>query len=197
MNNEVQNNQPQGERPVPNQGQPMPVQGGNQVPPQGVQQVPKKSIKDLFNLKDKRNIILLIPCILIVIILVILLINLIATKTLKCKSETEISDIQMVTTEKITFKFGKPHSEYNKVVMNFADTDYDKDAIKERVKAMKKQAKETCKKSDGCRYSIKQSGKKITVIEKQKFDKDYKEDFADRYDSFKEYKDLFNDLCDD
>ena len=149
------------------------------------------------NTGSTKKIILIAICSVVALLVLILLINIIGTRTLKCNSESEFSDITMKSVEKIKFKFGKPYSKYAKITIDYSDSDYDKDDIKDAVKDIKKSEKESCKKSDGCTYSIKQSGKKIIVVEKQKFDKEYKEDFADIYDSFKDFKEDYNDKCDD
>ena len=119
------------------------------------------------------------------------------TRTLTCKEETEIADVMLKSVEKVKFKFGKPYSEYSKVIMDYSETEFKRDEVKERVKAMKESAKENCKRKDGCSYSISQSGMKITVVSKQKYDKDYKEKFEKKFDSFKEFKENFEDTCDD
>ena len=195
---------PQG-RPMPLQGGPMPPQGG-MMPPQGdpngvppVQQPTKVSLKDLkkLNYKDPKNWIILVSLALIGVIVVVLIINIIGTKTLTCKEKTEIADVMLQSVEKVKFKFGKPYSEYSKVIMDYSETEFKKEEVKERVKAMKESAKENCKRKDGCSYSISQSGMKITVVSKQKYKKEDKEKLAKKYDSFKEYKEYFDESCDD
>ncbi len=186
---------PQG---MPPQGRPIPPQGEmNGVPP--VQQPTKVSFKDLKNLnyKEPRNWLILGSLVLIAIIIIILIINFLGTKTFTCKEKTEVADVMVQSVEKVKFKFGKPYSEYSKMVMDYSETEFKKDEVKERVKAMKENAKETCKRKDGCSYSISQHGMKITAIVKQKYSKDDKEKFEKNYESVKEFKEHFEETCDD
>ena len=145
---------------------------------------------------DTKKIITYVCCGVACVIVLVILINIIGTKTLKCKYESEIGDYTMKVVSKEKFKFGKPYSRYSKTVTDYSDSDMDKSDIKDKVKDAKKALKKSCKKSDGCKYSIKQSGKKVTLVMKKKFDKDEKEDWLDDYD-YKEYVEDFKDKCDD
>jgi len=151
---------------------------------------------DLSKLGDNK-IVLLIPICIIGFIVLILLFLAISTRTLKCKTENEIGDVVTKTVTKEKFRFGKPISVYVKSVSDFSDADLSKKELKEKTKDVKKQYKAYCKKKDGCKYTVKQSGKKITVVIKQKYDADDRDDWEDAHDSFKEYKEEFYDRCDD
>ena len=116
---------------------------------------------------------------------------------MKCKEENESNGIETKTVEKVKFKFGKIHSKYSKAVIDFSDADMDKDDIKDQIKSLKQTVKTSCKSKDGCKYTFKEGSKKVTVVVKQKYDKDAREDFEDVYDSFKDYKEVFDEACDD
>jgi len=190
MNNEQMNNQGEinqqpmmaGEMPQ----QAAPKTGGNAI---------MDKIKN-FNIKDPNSLILLLPIALIVIIILVLFINLVGTKTLKCNSEDESNGIVSKTQEVVKFKFGHIKSRYNKTVVDFSDSDMDKDDLKDQIKTMKKYLKENCKSKDGCKYTFKEGKKKLTYSVKRTYDKDAQEDFEDNYDTFKDYKEIFDDACD-
>ena len=78
-----------------------------------------------------------------------------------------------------------------------ANWDCFKDDIKDQIKSLKQTVKTSCKSKDGCKYTFKEGSKKVTVVVKQKYDKDAREDFEDVYDSFKDYKEVFDEACDD
>lgn len=130
------------------------------------------------------------------IIVFILLLSLVSTKTLTCKESDEYDGVSYKTLTKVKFKFGKIHSRYGEATFDFSDSDYDKDDIDDMVEDLEKSAKSSCKKSKGCTYSIKKSGKKISVKTTTKYKKDDKEDIDD-YDDFKAYKKDFDEMCDD
>ena len=127
------------------------------------------------------------------IIVFVLLISLVSTKTMKCKMEDSLGDIDYKAVEKVTFKFGKLSSRYEEGTFDFSDSDEDIDDV---VDELKKSAKSNCKKSKGCTYTIKKSGKKIIVKTTTKYKKDDVEDIED-YDDFKAYKKDFDEMCDD
>ena len=175
MNNDFNGQQPM-QQPMPQQpmGQPMqqPMMGGAPAP-------------------KGKNPAVLVAGVLIGIIVLVLLFFLISTKTLTCKTKHTKDDYKVTSVEKITFRFGKPVSTYTKSTYTFDD----KDDAKEFVDYYKKLYKEYCKKKDGCTYSLKSSGKKVTSVVKNKLDEDDQEAFEKKYDSFKEYKKDFKDQC--
>ena len=185
MNNDFNGNQmPQ--QPMP-QPQPMPQQMPQQPmqqPMYGAQPMPGAAPKG-------KNPAVLIAGVVAAIIVVVLLFFMISTKTLSCKTKVDKDGVKGTEVDKVTFRFGKPVSRYSKSVMTFDE----KDKAKESKEQINKLYKEYCKKKDGCTYSVKTSGKKLTLVIKQKLDEDDQEAFEKRYDSFKEYKKDFKDEC--
>lgn len=169
---------------------------GQPIVEQPAQAAPAAPAKAKFDLGENK-IILLIPLCIIGFIVLILLVLAIGTKTLKCKTESDIGDVTIKTVEKEKFRFGKPISFYQKTVTDYSDTDLDKKELKEKVSESKKEFKKYCKKKDGCKFSVKQSGMKVTTVIKGKYKASYRETFEEKYDSFKEYKEEFNDKCDE
>ena len=195
--------QPMGQQMPPQQpmmqqpmGQQMPPQQPMMQQPMGGQSMGGPG-KMKFDLKDPKSLIMLIPVAMVAILVLVLLFNLVTTRTLKCNSSDEDEGVVTKTTEKVKFKFGHISSRYSKMSIDFSKSDYDKEDIKDQIDSLKSIVKNNCKSKDGCKYSIQDSSKKITITVKQKYDKDTREKFEDVYDNFEDYKEDFEKSCDD
>lgn len=180
MNNDFNGNQmPQ--QPMP---QPQPMQQPMQQPMYANQPMPGAAPKG-------KNPAVLIAGVVAAIIVVVLLFFMISTKTYSCKTKIDEDGQKGTSLQKITFRFGKPVSTYQKSVVTFDD----KDEAKEYKELIDSIYKDGCKKKDGCTYSAKVSGKKLTLVIKEKLDEDDQERFEKQYDSVKEFKKDFKDEC--
>ena len=125
---------------------------------------------------NSNKLILLIPVGMVALLVLILLINLIATKTLKCSTESEAFGVAYKMETIVKYKFGKPK--------------------KITAKDQKNDLKDSCKSKDGCSYSIKKSGKKLIVSQTKKIDKEDLEDEDDSdYESTKEHLEAIGLEC--
>jgi hypothetical protein len=192
------------------QQQPMPNQIMQNNPQMqnnpGVSQFQKKKSFDFqnfikryienFNIRDKRSLVLLIPIVMVVIILVVVIFTALTTKTLKCNlNDTDENGIKIVDKTKVKFRFGHISSRYEKMVLDFSKSDVDNDTIESYKKKYKEYYKTYCKSSDGCTYKYRARSKTITVIVKNKYDKDKVKEIEEYIPSFEDYKDIFNDSC--
>ena len=145
---------------------------------------------------NSNKLILLIPVGMVALLVLILLINLIATKTLKCSTESEAFGVAYKMETIVKYKFGKPKKITAKSEYDFSDADDYKDALDEAYEDQKNDLKDSCKSKDGCSYSIKKSGKKLIVSQTKKIDKEDLEDEDDSdYESTKEHLEAIGLEC--
>lgn len=215
MNQGMMNQQPMMNQDM-NQGmmsqQPMMGQGMNNPVPQqpmggaqfGMNNAPVPGNKTANNNK----MLMLIPVVMFAVILVVILLNVVFTKTLKCNEIPSTfkyfsnAGVEVKSNSKQVFKFGKPSYTYAKVVLDFSDADDDVKLDNDAINDLKKQMKKSCKSSDGCTFSVKKSGKKLTITEKDKYTKEEKEDFEDFIEDYydgeiKDFYEQIEDSCEE
>ncbi len=198
MMNQGMMNQSMQQQPMMDQG--MMNQGMQQQPMMGnftQQPIPLKwKIVNLFNFKNKKNLVVLIPIVMVAIILFVLIFNLITTKTLKCdNTKTNELGVIMSTNRKVKFRFGHISTSIEKMVIDYSKSDVDNDSIEAYKKEYRNMMEESCKKEDGCTFNYKAKSKKIIINMKNKYDKDARENIEEFYPTFEEFKKSFDDSC--
>ncbi len=161
------------------------------------QSIPLKyRIANLFNFRDKRNMIILVPIVMVVIVLFIIIFSLLTTRSLKC-TNTKTNDLGVVmeTTIKVKYKFGHINTRYEERIIDYTKSDVDNDTIESEKEQYREMMADTCKKSDGCTYTFKAKKKKVVINMKNLYDKKARLDLEDYYPTYSDFKDAFNDAC--
>jgi hypothetical protein len=147
--------------------------------------------------KNNKKLVTIVVACVVGILVLILLINIFASKTLKCKYDIENDGGLVIKVDtKQKFKFGKPVRFTTETIYDYSDTDADEDQIDDLTDSLEKSFEESCKKKDGCKFTIKQKKDKVVININRKFDKEAKADWLDDND-YKDYVADYKDSCDD
>lgn len=181
------------QQPLMNQGMQPGMVSGNF----NKQSVPLKyKMANLFNFRNKNNMLILVPIAMVVIVLFVIIFSLLTTKTLKCSqsSTNELGLFKEVNT-KVKYKFGHVNAFYEETTFDYTNSDIDNDTIEAAKKEIKNTIALSCKKSEGCTYNIKFKKKKIIYKLKIVYDKEARLELEDYYPTYSDYKKAFNDEC--
>lgn len=123
--------------------------------------------------------------------------NMVVTKTFKCSYEQNLGDGTVMKYDtKQTFLLEKLYHVHTKQIYDFTNVEGADDLVKDTIDAMKETFNETCKKAEGCSFSVDKKGKTVEFVLDRKFDKEKREKWKldNNYD---DYVKEFKDTCDD